>query len=92
MNIIIDREYIQKIYDLMEDSCEGTICTEIRELVGDILRNNPEPEIGICKICGVKTNSNDSWADLNYCGPYWNKKRDKEYKNKGNTDENNNTN
>ena len=34
-------------------------------------------EKGTCKVCGRETDSITSWADINYCGPCWNKRRDK---------------
>lgn len=42
MKILVDREKIQTIYNMMEDPCEGTVCVEIRKLVKDILDNSME--------------------------------------------------
>lgn len=80
MTVFVERDAIKRILSNMSMSRvhpRDGYCEEAMEELENILKNNPEPKKGRCKICGVETDSCTSALDINYCGPCWNKNRGK---------------
>jgi hypothetical protein len=83
--ILVNRDLLLEInkllydYDMLRDD---TRAYKLRIPLKKLLKDNPEPIKGKCKICGMETNDKNSWADLNYCPCCWNKGLAKEHKQK----------
>jgi hypothetical protein len=77
MKILVERDLMVELATMLEQMIRNNPRNkeELQRRLDEIdkvLANNPEPTKSNCKICGIETNSNDSWSDLNYCPRCWN--------------------
>jgi hypothetical protein len=75
MNILIDREILVQMRELLSIANHPAIIEIVIANIDAVLRNNPEPKKGKCVICGEETDDRTSALTINYCPRCWNSGR-----------------